>query len=147
MILRIFVCLCVLAVYAASAGLFLSADDKVNEQMEQAIHPKVEYKADELRDPFRIPPALISQEMDISLPAKTAEENKRIPSLRLQGVIWGGSIPLVIIKDKILKIGDTIEDCRILEINKDGVVIFYIDKKYTLPLPGILKGGTDEKDN
>ncbi len=116
-----------------------------DEQPESVVLKKVEYAAEGLKDPFRSPSSLNPQEeINNSTAAVT---DKIFPDFTIQGVIWGGNNPLVIIDNTILKIGDSIKDCRILEIDKEGVTVFYINKRYTLPLPGGLKGGTNEKKN
>lgn len=147
MILRVSVCIILMFVYSAQGAPSSAAEAIKDEQLESGGFRKVEYKADEFRDPFRTPSAFDSQENKDNSATVVADMKKNVPSLKFQGVIWGGATPLVIINDKILKIGDSIEDCRILEINKEGVTVFYINKRHTFPLPGGLKGGSDEKNN
>jgi len=110
--------------------------------------PKREYRADDLRDPFRgyeekkeKPPEFVPPPPQIEQP---------LPNLEIQGIIWGGRISQAIINNKIVKIGDVIEGVQIVNINKDGVTVLFGDKKYNLSSPAItnlkdLKGGKDEK--
>lgn len=144
MISKISVCIILMFVYSAQALPFLAAEAIKDEQVEFVGFRKVEYKADEFRDPFRAPPTLDPQEIKDNFTSVATDIIKPMPSLKFQGVIWGGDIPLVIINGKVLKIGDSIEDCRIMEINKEGVTVFYLNKKHTFPLPGGLKGGINE---
>jgi hypothetical protein len=41
----------------------------------------------------------------------------------------------VIINNKVLKIGDIIEGARISSINKEGVILFYGNREYSLSSP------------
>ncbi|MDD5246320.1 MAG: hypothetical protein PHS09_02875 [Candidatus Omnitrophica bacterium] len=106
--------------------------------------PRVEYKGEGLRDPFR-------GRIETRAGAKASSGP---PPLTVQGVIWGTSLPQAIISGKVVKIGDTIEKARIIDITKEGVTIFYEGQQYTLSSPGIVdmksqekkeKGGQDEK--
>lgn len=147
--LRVSVCIILMFVYSAQGAPSTAAEEIKNEQLLSIGFRKVEYNADEFRDPFLLPFNPDSEEKK-DIPVTTTvvvEMDKNIPSLVFQGVIWGGDKPMVIINGKILKIGDSIEDCRILEINKKGITVFYINKKHIFPLPGGLKGGSYEKSD
>ncbi|MFH1397023.1 MAG: hypothetical protein ABIH27_00540 [Candidatus Omnitrophota bacterium] len=145
--IRLFFIIFFMSIYLTLAAPPNAVEAVNDDQPEFVGLRKVEYSAEGLKDPFRSPPSLDPQEIIDNSAIAAAAAEKTLPVFTIQGVIWGGNNPLVIINDKILKIGDSIEDCRILEIDKEGVTVFYINKRHTLPLPGGLKGGTDEKGN
>jgi len=91
--------------------------------------PTVEYKADDLEDPFKEP-------FSTSKPAGTDTFSNpmetSLPNFTVQGLIWGGDFPQAIINNKVLKVGDTIEDARIVSIDKAGVSLFYNERQYHL---------------
>lgn len=94
--------------------------------------PDVSYDAIDARDPFL---ELIKKES----PVETTEEG--LPEdlsaqFSIQGIIWGSSIPQAIINSKVVKVGDTIDGARIIEISKTGIVVFYNNRRYTLASPG-----------
>ncbi|MFA5144980.1 MAG: hypothetical protein WC723_03125 [Candidatus Omnitrophota bacterium] len=101
--------------------------------------PVVEYKAQGLRDPFRSP----STGGDDSRQAKQSEKpvhpggavEQQLPSLVVQGLIWGGDFPQAIINNKVLKIGDVIGGARVTSIDKDGVSVYFAEKQYKLSPP------------
>lgn len=97
-----------------------------------ALNPK-EYKAELLRDPFQSYPeeglSAFKQEGEIPQAGMPQES---LPSLNVQGVIWGGSLPQAIINNKVVKIGDTQEGARIVDISKNGVTVFFNGRKYIL---------------
>jgi len=117
---------------------------------------KIEYKSGNLRDPFK------EERMEgeggeakEKPPEKQMPvEIKPLPSLQIQGIIWGSDLPQAIINNKVLKIGDTIEEARITGISKDKVTVFFGNQKYDLSTPKIFnikglnkntEGGKDEK--
>jgi len=109
------------------------------------LRPVVEYLAENLRDPFREPRQDKNKEEGVS--------QTKLPDLKVQGIIWGTDIPQAIINNKVVKVGDTIAGgVRVVEINKDGVSVFFKNRNYNLSSPAITqfeslqkKGGHDEK--
>jgi len=110
------------------------------------LRPRIEYQAKNLRDPFQ----------GLKITGSTVAVAKAAPpALTIQGIVWGGSLPQAIINNKVVKIGDTIEEARIIDINKDGVTIFFGGRQYNLASPAAAtvqkkteekaKGGKDEK--
>ncbi len=96
------------------------------------------------RDPFILPPGirLLSKSDTPAVIKKpgTSETNvpletkpKEIP-LKVSAILIGEHIRLASIDHHILAVGDTIHDERILEIEKDRVVVGKGDKKRTLLL-------------
>jgi len=110
--------------------------------------PIVEYKAGDLRDPFQ---KYLKKRISEVKPVEKA--SLPLPSLTVQGIIWGGDLPQAIINNKVVKKGDTIEGVRIVDINKNGVAIFFEGQQYNLSSPAKVnlqslgqnpKGGEDE---
>lgn len=99
--------------------------------------PTLEYKSEDLRDPFQ---SVFAQEG--ALPGQAgagglAQSGQREPpSISVQGIIWGTTLPQAIINDQVVKIGDMIEGAKIIGIDKAGVNIIFQDMEYTLPVPG-----------
>ena len=109
----------------------LEAQAKSPEQAPEIIvRPDIEYASENLRDPFR---GFIEERVT----AVKEEEKAEIPlpSLNVQGIIWGGKFPQAIINHRVVKVEDTIEGARIIDINKDGVTVFFNNRKYNLSSP------------
>lgn len=100
-------------------------------QEEVITRPTVEYTADGLRDPFQEPFA----EKAGAEQAVTTGEEKPLPSLTIQGLVWGGRFPQAIINNKVLKVGDIIEGAQVINISKDGVSLLFDGKLYELQSP------------
>lgn len=109
---------------------------------EVIVLPNIEYKAEDLRDPFQNPNIAEGKK-----PTEESEvsETKEItpPSLTVQGLIWGGNFPQAIINNKVVKVGDIIEGVRIISIDKEGITVFFKEREYKLPPPA--KGATSSK--
>lgn len=99
---------------------------------EVIVKPNVEYKAQDLRDPFQGPFA--PEGTSVAGPEVLAAP-QTLPSLEIQGIIWGGDFPQAIINNKVVKIGDTIEGVQIMDINQSGVIVASGDYTYNLPSP------------
>lgn len=99
----------------------------------------VEYKADNLRDPFS---KKEQQEYAKKQVKEETVQKEPLPPLEIQGVVWGGVFPQTIINNKVLKIGDVIEGVRIVDIGKDGVTIFFNAEQHKLssPAAGSIQG-------
>jgi len=89
---------------------------------------KIEYRAEGLRDPFE------EDELEI----KEEGPAKPLPPLQVTGIVWGGSLPQAIINNKVMKVGDIIDEARIIDIKNNSVTVFFDNRKYnlttTLPL-------------
>lgn len=116
------------------------------------VIPNVEYKAEGLRDPFQ---AYLGEKKEVEKTGMVRSEAEvSPPSLTIQGIIWGAKFPQAIINNKVVKAGDTIEGARILDINKDGIKVFYENRQYDLSSPANInlqnlekkpEGGQDER--
>jgi hypothetical protein len=117
---------------------------------ENALIPNIEYKAGELRDPFQSPQK--EKQIKEQLPQKQIQE-RPLPALAVKGIVWGSTLPQAIINNKVVKIGDTIDEVQIVDINKFGVIVSFENRQYNLPstsavlesLKEKLKGGNDEE--
>jgi len=98
----------------------------------------LEYTARPLRDPFESPFEL----MAVPLVKEEIEEESTIKygltNLRVQGMVWGTSMPQIIINDTILRIGEVIEGAEILSIRKEGTYVLHEGNQYILrPTMGV----------
>ena len=71
---------------------------------------------------------------------KPIEEVVRLPSLQIQGIIWGGSSPQAIINEQVVSKGDVIAGgVEILDISKGGIKVIYRGKIFTLLPKGVVE--------
>jgi len=57
----------------------------------------------------------------------------KLPDLKIEGILFDkDSTPFVIINDRILTIGDSINGCEITSITTDGILLIYMNKQYSL---------------
>ncbi|MBF0384666.1 MAG: hypothetical protein HQL27_02225 [Candidatus Omnitrophica bacterium] len=66
---------------------------------------------------------------------KTKEEDKPLspPKITITGLIWNSEKPQAIANGQIVNIGDYIEECEILDINKDGLEIQFMTNSIQIP--------------
>lgn len=127
--------------YAIMGGGDLREIEEANVQ-KQFVEPVVierpaaGYTSDSLRDPFK--PYLQREEKGAPSGESPGEEIP--PDLVVQGIIWGSSLPQAIINNTVVKVGDMIEEARILEISKEGVTVFFKNRQYKLGSPGLSPG-------
>ena len=96
--------------------------------------PKVEYRIEGLSDPFES--YLPKKEKNLAVVSRQESEAvKPLPSLAVQGIIWGDVLPVAIINNKVLRVGDVIEGAKVIRIDKEGVELFYDGRVYTLSSP------------
>ncbi|MFA5411316.1 MAG: hypothetical protein WC321_05610 [Candidatus Omnitrophota bacterium] len=132
--------------FAVPAGYKVIEEIEAEEEKKQlpTLRPLTKYTGAKLRDPF--------QGVKIEREEKVQEATGPAtppPALTVQGLVWGGAFPQAIINNKVFKVGDTIEEARIIDINKDGVTIFFGGRQYNIEAPAAvsrkLPGGKDEK--
>lgn len=130
-------------VFIFLAGQTQSIDEPI--QGQAAEPDKIEYKAEDSRDPFQ------EEKIEIEEALETDIEAKPLPNLEVQGIVWGGAFPQAIINNKVVKIGDRIDEVKVIDIAKSRVTVLFENRKYNLsaPLaPGEKspdpKGGKDE---
>lgn len=92
-----------------------------------------EYKAEGLRDPFR------EEKIETKVKEEPQEEIEvvSLPNIAIQGIVWGGVFPQAIINNKVVKIGDTIGETKIIDIGKSGIIVLQENKKYKLAAPSV----------
>lgn len=101
---------------------------------ESKLIPQIEYKAGDLRDPFQ---SLIKKEPEV-VEKPAVQEGViavALPSLNIQGIVWGSRLPQAIINDKVVKVSDTIEGAQIININKEGITVSFGGREYNLSSP------------
>jgi len=106
-------------------------ETKETQVTETIKRPKVDYTADNLRDPFQ---GVVVEEEGKTVSSTTGKEVP-LPSLAVQGVIWGSKTPQAIINRKVVKAGDTVEGVKIISIEKDSITAFYEGRQFKIPSP------------
>ncbi|MFH0762388.1 MAG: hypothetical protein V1925_00675 [Candidatus Omnitrophota bacterium] len=102
------------------------------------LRPAVEYRAEDLQDPFQKPS--LGTKGEVSGWERPSDELEKsaaqfISTLQLQGIILGGRFPQAIINNSVVKVGDTIGEARIINITKAGVSLFLRNRTYNLSSP------------
>ena len=113
---------------------------------EDYLEPPVVYDAERLKDPFMPPQTKENKEPLPESVLKPKAPEVVPPALIIQGIIWGGSSPQAILNQKIVKIGDTLEGARIIDIKKEGVTIDFQDQLFSLPAPALNKNLNTPKE-
>jgi hypothetical protein len=102
----------------------------------EVARPVVEFIAEGKRDPFIV---YTQEDSEVAKKIETVEVVSLPADFVLQGIIWGAKFNQAVIKNKVVKIGDTLNEVSILDIVKDGVTLFYKGRTYTLSSPAALK--------
>ncbi|MFA5090982.1 MAG: hypothetical protein WC510_08215 [Candidatus Omnitrophota bacterium] len=110
----------------------------------EAGNKTVEYTAAGTRDPFQA--EKIQEVSGNGSPAQAQAGEKPLPSFVIQGIVWGDNFPQAIINNKVLKVGDTIEEARIVTIDRNGIIVMFNKRQYNLssPASGQLKADKQE---
>jgi hypothetical protein len=106
----------------------LEAEHESRESV-RIVRPKVEYKAADLNDPFR------PQADEVTGNPAEATVTVKLPDLKIQGLVWGAEHSQAIVNGKVFKIGDTVENARIIDINRDGIDIVFEGRQFNIPAP------------
>lgn len=130
-----------LLILSAVAVIIFDKAQGVEKTMPEAsLRPKVVFAEGNSKNLFKN--FLIEQrkqkESAINTSANTQQKEEgsvSLPPLAVQGMMWGGDLPMVIINKKVLKIGDTIEGAQIVNIDKTGVKILYKKQTFNLNSP------------
>ncbi|MDP3142494.1 MAG: hypothetical protein Q8N14_00895 [Candidatus Omnitrophota bacterium] len=82
-----------------------------------------------MKDPF-LPlfPKKETEPKKVTEVASQRKEEVRPPELIIQGLVWGKIMPQAIVNNKVVTIGDIINEAKIVDINKNGVSILFKDK-------------------
>jgi len=97
------------------------------------LRPNVEYKSEELKDPFEPPEEEKKPEAEPEKQIMPEVKPAPTPVLKIEGLVWGGRLPQAIINQKVVKIGDIIEGAQIVDINREGVTLTFNNSQYNLP--------------
>ncbi len=131
-----FVTLCLLL----SSGCSKPAQNDNEKQAQRSIKQKTSIKKPEKktftysshgkRDIF-VP--LVSKEEGIISDKTKGIVVLKLPDLKVEGILFDkDSVPFVIINDRILTIGDSVNECEITSITADEIVLIYMNKEYSL---------------
>jgi hypothetical protein len=104
------------------------AGEKKQTEAGAISRPAINYTAEKSRDPFK---AYVKIEEEKPVEVKV-EVPVSPPPLTIQGIVWGGPTPVVIIDNKVAKTGDTIGEVKVVKIGKEGVTILYKNKEFIL---------------
>jgi type II secretory pathway component PulC len=104
-------------------------EKEASKKYETVTRPKVEYRAAGSRDPFT------GITIEENIKDSPVESSSPPPDLKVQGIIWGGKLPQAIINNKVLKVGDTIQGTKVINIGKEGVTVLYGGRNFTLGSP------------
>lgn len=106
-------------IFISSSWVYAEAEKKID-------YPTVEYQPVK-RDPFRSPLDVL----DIEVVPETVETEIALPQMSLQGFTWGYQ-PRAIINNQVVQKGDRISGAEVLEIRKEGVILIYQGKIFTI---------------
>ena len=113
----------------------------------EIVRPTVVFDAETIADPFNAeePPKKKEKAMvieKISTEAITPEdlyggslEERPLPALTVQGLVWGDAAKQAIINNKVVTIGDVVNGVVIKDIGKEGVTVLFEYKEFSLPTP------------
>jgi len=89
-----------------------------------------------LKNPFDAPIELLNKMKSILTSEVTEgdEAGEDIPSINIQGIVWGGDSSFVFINDKIYRKGDMVSDAQILDIDKKGAYFLYNGRRILVKL-------------
>jgi len=132
--------LIVLGIFTATANLFALEQTK-QPQNNIPLRNKVEFPDEIFKDPFKS--VLPEIQKTATVVQEEYKEEVALPVVNIQGLIWGGKEPLAIINNKVYKVGDLIEDIKIINIEKEGVSVIYRGKNFVLPAPSNPKNKED----
>ena len=93
------------------------------------------YTAHDLRDPLKslLPEVPSSPPVRHEPPSATQTlTHAALPTLHLQGLLWGGPEPKAIIDDDVYGLGDTVQGATIKAIDRQGVTLEAAGMTYTL---------------
>ncbi|HEX9564656.1 MAG TPA: hypothetical protein VF981_11820 [Gemmatimonadaceae bacterium] len=96
------------------------------------------YTAHELRDPFEslLPSAIRAAQaapqpvmpgvpIDAGMGQTAVEPAVQFPEIAVQGMLWGGPVPVAVIDGGVYQVGDTVSGARITAIERAGVTMEY----------------------
>lgn len=112
----------------------------LGQEGQEGISPQINYNAYEFRDPFEsyLPKeevqALSEQDQEL-MDAEAEQQPKPLPPLNIQGIIWKGKLKQAIINNRVVKIGDEIEEAKVVAIEREGITFIYDKREYKVNAP------------
>ncbi|MFQ6079821.1 MAG: hypothetical protein ACE5NJ_11915 [Thermodesulfobacteriota bacterium] len=82
------------------------------------------------RDPFSLPPG-VRRKSEMEKSEKTKPQKKAI---KVEGVLVSGPLKRVVIDDKILSVGERLENWRVMDIQKDLVILETGEGRIEIPI-------------
>jgi hypothetical protein len=110
--------------------------------------PELSYTATNFRDPFEAayPKKQVKKEVASNEAASAEESAKNLPDFIVQGLIWGGSMPQAIIDGNVVHIGDTIQEAKVVYIDKEGITVLFYGKEYKIPAPASMASNINKNE-
>jgi hypothetical protein len=103
-----------------------------SEQIETIQRPRMEYKSENAKDPFR---ALTGSQSEDGVTVAREGKTLQASDFTVQGIILGPRFNQAIIDDKVVKIGDTLEEAEIVSIDKTGIIMLFEGEQISLARP------------
>lgn len=119
----------------ASANPSLTSSEEIQGN-EEVIFKAIVYQGVE-RDPLLSP-----LETGSIAAVQTTQQEVAPPQFNVQGLVWGVERPACIMDGKVFSVGDTVQEARIMEIKKEGVVFMFQGKIFTATAKGPLANVT-----
>lgn len=133
---KIFIAAFILGALIFSSQALLAADKpRVPESLAKELRPRLEFTGEKSKEPFRDTLSKIKESEKVATKPAVKEQRPALPQMTIQGIIWGSSVPCVIINNRVLKEGETIDDVKITKIGKEGVTASYQGWDYSLSSP------------
>jgi len=92
----------------------------------------LKYTARSLRDPFGSPFELRAGPFAGEEIEKESTVKYGLSHLKIEGMVWGTTMPQVIINGMVLRVGEVIQGAEILSIRKEGVYVLHEGNQYIL---------------
>ena len=93
--------------------------------------PRIEYRARGLRNPFQ-QPVSTTEEKPAKAEESVAIDPVSLPVLNVQGIIWQGNPKQAIINNRVVKVGDSLDNIDIIDISKEGVTVLYAGVQHNI---------------
>ncbi len=118
--------------YAFDIGKHLTGSEASNKEPGMIIErPRIEYRARGLRNPFQ-QPASATEEKPVKTEEPVVIDPVSLPDLNVQGIIWQGNPKQAIINNRVMKIGDSLDNIDVIDINKEGVTVLHAGVQHNI---------------
>lgn len=132
---------------AAAAGVQPAPEPPAGSAVEPSAQESPEEPLD-FKDPFfsglPVKEGEVSEEPVAGGTEAAAEPEEQFDPAKYQvtGLVWGQAAPKAIINDTIYSIGDTVEGAKVVNIDKNGILMEFNSKEYLMKREG---GATSEQ--